>query len=392
VTAYTLSFGGLLLLGGRIADSRRIGLRQAFLIGLFGFAAASALSGAAIDLPMLAVARALQGAFAALLAPTVLSLVAITFTEPHERARAFGIYGAIAASGGAVGLLLGGLLTQYLDWRWCLYVNVPIGLTTALAARAVLPDARPAVSRIVRERFDFVGLLLGSGGFVAVVYACGRAASQNWSAPGVVVPLIAGGLALVWFVRHESVSSAPLLPLRIVVDRQRGAAYLSAMLAVAGMFGAFLILTYELQVGLGFSPLQAGVAFLPMSVSSFIVATLIAPRLLPRASPGVLMVPGFLIAAAGMAMLTQVQVGGGYVTNLLPAEVLLGLGVASVMMPAASLATSRIDSRDAGVASAAFSSAQQIGASLGTAILNIVLVYSRFGHAPIVYNMLGAHT
>ena len=228
VSAYTLAFGGLLLLGGRIADSVRVGRRRAFLIGLLGFAAASALSGAAASPGMLVRARALQGAFAALLAPSALSLLAVMFTEPYARARAFGIYGAIAASGGAIGLLLGGVLTQYLEWRWCLYINVPIALLAALGGRAVLQAARPPDRQPSGMRFDLLGLLLGSGGLFALVYGCGQAATQGWTAPLVVGLLGAGVLALGLFVIQEARSAAPLLPLRIVFDRARGSAYASA--------------------------------------------------------------------------------------------------------------------------------------------------------------------
>jgi EmrB/QacA subfamily drug resistance transporter len=372
VSGYTLALGGLLFLGGRIADSVRVGRRRALLIGLLGFAAASALSGAAINLGMLVGARALQGAFAALLAPTALSTLAVMFAEPRERARAFGIYGAIAASGGAIGLLLGGVLTQFLDWRWCLYVNVPIALAAALAARAVLPDPRASAPprATASSRFDLLGLLLGSGGLVAIVYGCGRAALLGWQSPVVLLLLGLGGLALATFVWHEARASAPLLPLSIVLDRRRGAAYLSALLAVGGMFGAFLFLTYELQVGLGFSPLQAGLAFLPMTVSSFVAGTLVAPRLLERISPRALMAPGFVLAASGMLVLTRLHPGSSYLTGVLPAEILLGVGIASVMMPASNLATSRVDARSAGIASAALNTAQQVGASLGIAVLN----------------------
>jgi MFS family permease len=254
VSAYTLAFGGLLLLGGRIADSVRVGHRRAVLIGLVGFAAASALSGAAANLGMLAGARAVQGAFAALLAPSALALLAVMFTEPYERARAFGIYGAIAAGGGAIGLLLGGVLTQYLEWRWCLYINIPIALLAALGGRAVLRDARQLDRQPSGMRFDVLGLLLGSGGLIALVYGCGQAATQGWTAPLVIVLLGAGVLALSLFVIQEARSAAPLLPLRIVFDRARGSAYASAALAIAGMFGAFLFLTYELQLVLGFTP------------------------------------------------------------------------------------------------------------------------------------------
>lgn len=368
ITAYTLSFGGLLLLGGRMADSTLIGRRGALLIGLVGFAAASALSGAATSLPMLVASRALQGAFAALLAPTALSTLALIFTDRQERARAFGVYGAIAASGGAIGLLLGGLLTQYVDWRWCLYINVPIALCAAFAARALLPDTRRAHSS--ESQFDLLGLLLGSTALITLVYAGAQISRVGWSSAS----LLALGSAVLFalFLRQESRAPAPLLPLGIVRDRQRGAAYLSALLAVAGMFGAFLFLTYELQSVLGFSPLEAGLAFLPMSLASLLAGTVVAPRLLPRVAPRLLIAPGFVLAALGMGVLTQLRPDSTYLTGVLPAEILLGLGVASVMMPASSLATSRVDQRVAGVASAVLNSAQQIGASLGTAILNSV--------------------
>jgi MFS family permease len=393
VTAYTLALGGLLLLGGRIADSVAVGRRRALMIGLVGFAAASALSGAAVSMGMLIGARALQGAFAALLAPTALSSLALMFSEPRERGRAFGIYGAIAASGGALGLLLGGLLTQYLSWRWCLYVNVPIALVAAACARTVLPETRrpPTQAGHVRwtggvhgrasarspgrqptgtERFDVLGLLLGSGGLVAVVLGCGQAARLGWSAPQVLVLFAVGAVALGMFVWQEARAEAPVLPLGIVLDRQRGAAYASALLAAAGMFGAFLFLTYTLQVGMGFTPLGAGLAFLPMTTSSVLAGTLLAPRLLPRVGPRVLIVTGFVLAASGMAVLTQLQAGSAYATAVLPAEILLGLGIASVMVPASQLATSRVDQRTAGIASATLNSAQQVGASLGTTVLN----------------------
>jgi predicted MFS family arabinose efflux permease len=315
ITAYTLSFGLLLLPGGRIADSASLGRKRAFLLGLVGFAAASALSGAAPSFEFLVAARALQGACAALLAPTALSLLAVTFPEPTLRARAFGVYGGIAASGGALGLLLGGVLTQSIDWRWCLYINVPIALIVAVTADRVVHVPQP--ERRPRRRFE----------------------------------------------------TLRLLP-RIVLDRRRGPAYASALLAIAGMFGAFLFLTYELQVVLGFAPFQAGLAFLPMSLSSLVTAMLVAPRLLPRVAPRMLMVPGFLSAACGMALLSQLQSHSSYLTGILPAEVLLGVGVSSVMVTASSIATSGVAPRNTGVAAATLNTSQQLGASLGTALLN----------------------
>jgi hypothetical protein len=228
---------------------------------------------------------------------------------------------------------------------------VEYALLAAVGGRAVLPDDRqrtgpPGTSG---ARFDLPGLLLGSGGLVGLVYGCGLAATRGWTAPLVLVLFGGGALALSLFVWREARTAAPLLPLRIVLDRQRGAAYLCALLAIAGMFGAFLFLTYELQVVLSFTPLEAGLAFLPMSASTFVVATLVAPRLLPGFSGRVLMVPGFLIGATGMAVLSRLQVGAGYATGILPAEILLGLGLACVMVTASSLATSRVESGDAGM-------------------------------------------
>ncbi len=372
VSAYSLALGGLLFAGGRLADSAGFGRRRALLIGLLGFAAASALSGAALNLGMLVGARALQGAFAAVLAPTALSTLAVMFSAPRERARAFGIYGAIAASGGAIGLLLGGALTQYLDWRWCLYINVPIALVTALGARSVLPDTRLPATDSRYASFDLLGLMLAGGGLVAVVYGCAQAAARGAGDPLVLAFLTVGAAAIAAFVVREAHTRSPLLPLTILLDRQRGVAYLSAMVAIAGMFGAFLFFTYELQAVLGFTPFQAGLAFLPMTAGSLVAGTLVAPRLLAHVSPRLVMAPGFVLAASGMAILTRLQSSSGYFTTILPAEVLLGLGTASVMMPASSLATARVMPRLAGVASATLNSAQQVGASLGTAILNTV--------------------
>jgi MFS family permease len=387
ISAYTLAFGGLLLLGGRVAD--RLGRRRSLLLGLAGFAATSALSGAAPDLGLLVGARALQGACAALLAPTALSLLAVTFTEPHDRAKAFAVYGAIAASGGAVGLILGGLLAQSLGWRWCLYVNVPIAALAAvgarftLAARAPVPGRGPGLDDPAparghepadrgRDQLDLLGVALGGGGLVALVYGCAQAVSLGWRSPLVAGLLVAAGASLALFVAHESHAADPLLPLGIVAHRQRGGAYACVALAVAGMFGAFLFLTYELQVVLGYPPVTAGLAFLPLSAAVLVGSGLIASRLLPRVPAAALMVPGFLVAAGGMALLAQLRSDSAYATSILPAELLLGLGIGCAMMPATSLGTAGVDRRVAGVASATVNTAQQVGASLGTALLGSV--------------------
>ncbi len=366
ITAYTLAFGGLLLLGGRVAD--RFGRKRTFLVGLGGFALASAVGGAAPNFAVLVGARALQGAFGALLAPTALSLLAIMFTEPRERAKAFAVYGAIAGSGAAVGMLLGGVLTEYVTWRWCLYVNVPIAVVAAAGAWTFLKTPSAAG----RARLDLPGALLATAGLVALVYACTRAVTDGWGSIPVMAPLAASALLLVSFVLRQVRATEPLLPLHIVLDRNRGGAYLAVALGIAGMFGAFLFLTYYLQVVLHYSPLRAGLAFLPITLATQVGSWAIASRLMPRLPAAALMVPGALVAAAGMAMLTQLQVHSAYLSLVLPAEVLLGMGTACVMVPAFSIGTLGVDRREAGAAAAIVNTAQQIGGSLGTALLNTI--------------------
>ena len=373
VTAYTLAFGGLVILGGRVADL--IGRRRAFLIGLAGFAVASAAGGAAPTFGALVAARAFQGACAALLTPTALSLLAVTFTEARERAKAFAVFGAIAGTGGALGLLLGGALTQYLDWRWCLFVNVPIAVFALLGGRRVLPAAPGAHAMFTQsrgQRVDVPGAVLISTGLVLVVYGLSSAASKGWAAPVTLSTLVAGLAVIGTFVLTESRRAAPLLPLRIVADRNRGGSYLAIGLAVVAMYGLFLLLTYDFQVVLRYSPVRAGLAFLPLSAAVLASSTLISRALLPRLAPRWLMAPGLTVAAIGMATLTSLHAGGGYAAHILPAEILLGLGMGAVFVPAFSTATLGVQPREAGVASAVAGTAQQIGASVGTALLNTI--------------------
>ncbi|MDT4939187.1 MAG: hypothetical protein QOG80_2858 [Pseudonocardiales bacterium] len=368
VTGYTVAFAGLLLLGGRIADS--IGRRRAFLVGLAGFAAASALAGAAPSFGVLVAGRALQGAFAALLAPAALSLIAVTFTEPRERGKAFGVYGAVASSGAATGLLLGGALTEYLNWRWCLYVNVVIAVGAMVAGRAVLP--RPPAG--ARQRIDVASGLLATGSLAAIVFACSAAVTHGWSAGQAVLPLAAGVAGLVAFAGWQARSNFPLLPLQIVMNRARAGAYLSVAAAVVGSFGTFLMLTYDFQVVLHYSPLRAGLAFLPLTVAVSISGFAIATRLLPHVAPRALIVPGLLVAAAGLLLLSRMQPSSSFGTVILPAEVLLGIGMGAVFTPAITVATSAIEMRFAGVAAAVANTAMQVGGSIGTAVLNTVAV------------------
>ncbi|MGE5287106.1 MAG: DHA2 family efflux MFS transporter permease subunit [Micromonosporaceae bacterium] len=366
ITAYTLAFGGLLLLGGRLADT--FGRRRVFLGALAGFAAASAAGGAAPGFGPLLAARAAQGAFAALLAPTVLSLLALTFTEPRDRAKAFAVFGAIVGTGGAVGLLAGGALTEYAQWRWCLFVNVPIAVAAFIGGSLVLP----AMPGRVRSRLDVPGALLVTAGFVAVVYGFSQAVPKGWASAPVTGFLIGGVGLLAVFVLVESRVRAPLLPMRIVLDRNRGGSCLTVALTVVGLYGMFLFLTYYFQVVLRYSPARAGLAFLPMSAAVLFSSTVIARGLMPRVPPRLLIVPGLLAAAAGMATLTRLQVDASYVSHILPGELLLGLGLGCVFVPAISTATSEVGPGDAGVASATANAAQQVGASVGTALLNTV--------------------
>ncbi|MFK0169105.1 MFS transporter [Streptomyces sp. NPDC090306] len=371
ITAYTLAFGGLLLLGGRVADL--MGRKRTFVIGLIGFAAASALGGAAVSSGMLFGARALQGVFAALLAPSALSLLTTTFTDPRERGKAFGIYGALAGSGSAIGFIVGGLLTEYLDWRWCLYVNVPIAVIAVFGALTLLHD-RPGHGG--RANLDVPGAVLGCGGLVAVVYGFSEAESRGWTDALVLALFAVGVVLLVAFVWWQNRARVPLLPLRIVRDRNRAGCFLTMGLAIIGMFGLFLFLTYYLQGILGYSPVKSGLAFLPLTVAIIIGSTQISARLLQRVAPRWLMVPGMVLAAGGMLILTQITVRSDYTTQIMPALILLGLGMGLTFMPVFATATAGVAPKDSGATSATVNTAQQVGGSIGTALLNTIATTS----------------
>ncbi|MER7683523.1 MFS transporter [Streptomyces sp. NPDC097610] len=370
ITAYTLAFGGLLLLGGRIADL--VGRRRTFVVGLIGFAAASAIGGAAGNSAMLYGARALQGAFAAVLAPSALSLLTTTFTQPKERGKAFGVYSALAGSGSAIGLIMGGLLTEYLNWRWCLYVNIPIAVVGVFGAFALLPDP-PGNTR---ARLDIPGVLLGCGGLVTIVYGVSEAQARGWTDP-LVLAFLAGGIVLLTaFVYWQTRAPSPLLPLHIIKDRTRAGCFLTMALAVIGMFGIFLFMTYYLQVVLGYSPVWAGLAFLPMTAAIVICTTQISARLLRRVAPRVLMVPGALLAASGMLFFTHLTVDADYAGRLLPGLILMGLGMGLIFMPVFATATAGVAPQDSGVTSATVNTSQQVGGSIGTALLNTIATTS----------------
>ncbi|MFF4759645.1 MFS transporter [Streptomyces sp. NPDC001292] len=370
ITAYSLAFGGLLLLGGRIADL--VGRKRTFVVGLAGFAAVSAFGGAATSSGMLFGARALQGAFAAVLAPSALSLLTTTFTQPRERGKAFGVYGALAGSGSAIGFIVGGVLTEFLNWRWCLYVNVPIAVVAVLGALALLPD-RPGRAS---ARLDMPGAVLGCGGLVAVVYGFSEAQPRGWTDPLVLSLFALGAALLLTFVWWQSRAPMPLLPLHVLRDRNRAGCLLTMLLAVIGMFGLFLFMTYYLQEILGYSPLRTGLAFLPLTAAIITGSTQISARLLRHVAPRVLMVPGMLLAAGGLLLLTRLTVDSRYASEVLPALVLMGLGMGLTFMPVFATATAGVAPQDSGVTSATVNTSQQVGGSIGTALLNTVATTS----------------
>jgi EmrB/QacA subfamily drug resistance transporter len=365
MTAYTLSFATLLLLGGRIADY--LGRRRMFVIGLLGFSGASALGGLAQTSAMLFGARALQGAFAALMAPAALSLLTTTFTEPHERARAFGVYSMIAGGGAAIGLILGGTLTQFASWRWTLLINVPFALLAAFGASRVVQESRSPA----RGGYDLVGATTVTAALFTLVYGFTKASTDGWTSPVTLGLLAAAAIGLVLFVVIELRSSHPLLPMSVVLDRNRGGAFLASLLVGSAMLGTFLFLTYFLQSTLHYSALKTGFAFVPFSVGVITGATL-SSRLLPRIGPRALMTGGLLLASLGLAWFTQLHFDSSYWTTLLPAELLVSFGMGVTFVPMSSTALIGVAPKDSGVASALVNTTQQAGSSLGTALLNTV--------------------
>jgi EmrB/QacA subfamily drug resistance transporter len=364
VTAYALAFGSLLLIGGRISDF--FGRKWTFIVGLAGFAIASAIGGAAQNFTELVAARTFQGAFGALLAPAALSLLTTTFTDDGERNKAFGVYSAIAGSGASVGLLLGGVLTQYLSWRSAMYVNL-VFATIAIAGGLALLHNQATANH---PRLDWPGAVTVTGGLFALVYGFSHAETTSWTNP-LTVGMLAGGVVLLaLFAWIESRVANPLLPLRVVTDRNRGASFLSIGISGAAMFGVFLFLTYYLQQTRGYSPVATGLAFLPMTAVVMVSAVIGNTKLRARFGPRILVVSGMLLGAAGMYYLTRLGLSSSYVTDILPALVIMGVGIGLVMSSSMSGATLGVEPQDAGVASATVSASQQVGGSIGTALLS----------------------
>ncbi|UFS59071.1 MFS transporter [Subtercola endophyticus] len=365
ITAYSLAFGSLLLLGGRLSDL--MGRKRTFIIGLIGFAIASALGGAADSFGTLVAARALQGAFGALLAPTALAVLTTTFTIPKERARAFGVFGAIAGAGGAVGLLLGGVLTENFNWRWNLYINVFIAVIAVIGAVIFLTT----VARTgPRPKLDIPGTILVSAGLFSLVFGFSNAETDGWGSVSSWGFLVASGVLLAAFVLWQRLAKHPLLPLAVVLDRNRGASFLSVLIAGAGMFGIFLFVTYYLEVSLHYSPIQTGTAFLPMIVMLVIAAQLSTNIFVPRFGPKVMVPTGMVIGVIGMLLLTRLDTNSTYLGDILPALLVLGFAMGSIMPAAMQTATLGVNRQFAGVASASVNTSQQVGGSIGTALLN----------------------
>jgi EmrB/QacA subfamily drug resistance transporter len=380
VTAYALAFGSLLLLGGRIGDmfSRKL----VFITGLLGFAGASALGGAATSFGMLVAARTLQGAFGAILAPAALGTLVSTFRDPRERGRAFGVFGSVAGAGGAVGLILGGFLTQYLSWRWTLYVNLVFAAIAVAGALVYMRSSRPSS----RPRIDIAGTLLACSGLFFIVFGFSHAETAGWTAALTIGSLVLGVILLAAFAFAEQRVRHPLLPLRVILDRTRGGAYVSVGVAGIAIFGVFLFLTYYLQTVKGYSPVTSGLAFLPMIACILVSSNTSSIVLLPRLGPRVLIATGMLLGTGAMAYLTQITVTSSYAGSVLPALLILGLGFGMIFAPAINTATTGVQRKDSGVASALVNTMQQVGGSIGTAALSTVALTAT------AHYLIGHHT
>jgi EmrB/QacA subfamily drug resistance transporter len=361
LNAYTLTFGGLLLLGGRAGDI--LGRRRVFIFGIALFTLASFLGGLATSSTWLLAARALQGVGGAIASPTALSLITTNFPEGRERNRAFGVFAAVSVSGAAIGMLAGGILTSWLSWRWVLFVNVPIGLALALVARQYITESERQPGR-----FDLGGALTSTAGMAALVYGFIRAAQSGWTDGLTVVSFVAAVVLLSIFFLIETRTSQPITPLHMFRDRNRAGSYGMMLALSAAMFGMFFFMTLFVQDVLGYSPLRAGVAFLPIT-GALVLASQFAARSLPALGPRRLMTAGAVLAVAGLGWLSQISVGSGYLDGILGPMMLFGAGMGSLFVPLTIVAVSGVERREAGAASSLLNVAQQVGGSLGLSIL-----------------------
>ncbi len=373
LTAYTLTFAGLLLLGGRVADY--LGRKRMFIVGLMGFAGASALGGLAQNSAMLFSARALQGAFAAVMAPAALSLLTVAFQEPKERARAFAVYGGISGAGAAVGLILGGALTEYASWRWTLLINVPFAIIAAIAAVRVVTESKSST----RHGYDVAGAITVTAGLFALVYGFTTADTHGWTAQITIGLLAAAGILLAAFVVIELRTEHPLLPMRVVLDRNRGGSFLASLLVGVALLGTFLSLTFYFQGTLGFSAMKTGLAFVPFSFG-IICGAAIAGRVLPRLGPRAILTTGISLGVLGLVLFTRIGVHSAYLSIALPAELITSLGMGMTFVAMNSTALVGVDPEDAGVASALVNSTQQTGGTMGAALTNTIASTATVGY------------
>jgi EmrB/QacA subfamily drug resistance transporter len=364
VNAYTLVFGGFLLLGGRAGDL--LGRKRLFLIGLVVFTVASLLDGLASSEGMLIGARALQGLGAALVSPAALSIISTTFEEGAERARALGVWAAIAIGGSAVGLILGGVLTQYFSWPWIFFVNVPVGIVAFVLSLRLIPESRDVHAQ---QSYDVAGAVTVTAGLMSLVYAIVGATSHGWTSARTIGFFAFAVVLLASFVVIEMRAKAPLVRLSIFRIRSLLTANVSMFLAASGMFAMFFFNTLYLQHVLGYGPLKAGLAFLPFTAGIMVSAGL-ASQFAPRVGVRPVAATGMLLTAAGLLLLTQLPVEGSYVADVLPAIILTSLGMGAVFMPLTLIATTGLKDEDQGLASGLFNTSQQIGGALGLAALS----------------------
>lgn len=367
VTAYSLTFGGLLLLGGRLADL--FGRRRIFLIGLVLFTGASLLGGFAGDQGTLIVARSLQGVGAAVLSPATLTILTVTFTEQRARARALGVWSAVAAGGGAAGALFGGVLTQLLSWRWILFVNVPIGGALLVFARLYLVESR---AQGPRRRLDVAGSVTATAGLLALVYAIVHTDQVAWTSRSTLLALGVAALLLATFIVIEArVASHPLVPLEVFRSRAVTGTNLVMFCFGAAMFAMWFFLSLYLQQVIGYDPVVTGISFLPQTAAIAIGAT-VSGRLSPRVGPRKVLMAGAFMAAAGLYWLSLIQPGDNYWTGACGGGILCTLGMGLAFTPIALSATGGVRHDQAGLASGLVNSSRQIGASIGLAVLSTV--------------------
>ena len=367
ITAYALTFGGLLLFGGRTGDL--FGKRRMFMIGIAVFAGSSLLAGLATDQMWLILTRGLQGVGGAIASPTALSLIAINFSEGSERNRAMGVYSAMSGAGGAIGLLLGGILTSYVSWRWIFFVNVPIGALGLLLAPRVLVESEPGTGRL-----DTPGALTATGGMLSLVYGLTHASTHSWTSIGTLVPLLVAAVLLSVFVAVERRAPAPLMPLSIFRSRNRSAAYSMMMFIGMGVFSMFFFLTQYLQIVHGYSAIRTGLGFLPMS-AGIMVAAISTARVLTRVGIRIPLITGPVFALGGLIWLTQLRPDSGYLSVLGPLLV-IALGMGQCFVPITVTAISGVAANEAGLASALVNTGQQIGGAIGLALLATIAISS----------------